>query len=185
MTNPPLHNFTFILGPEELLTDTLTDELYEVLDDTLIGARKNRAFVEYDREAPTLADAVMAALRELEGWTELRVLRVEPDDLVSLSAIAARVGRSVESIRLLAEGKRGAGGFPSPVAHVDAKTRLWGWGAVAQWWSENVGDAGPHAQSAQFLATLNDVLDARARQHHLTRSEQQAIAELAGEALTV
>jgi hypothetical protein len=185
MTDTPLHNFTFILGPEELLTDELTDELYGLLDDTLIGGRDHQAFIEYDRAAPTFAEAVIGALRELESNTDLRVLRVEPDDLVSLSAIAARVGRSVESIRLLAEGKRGPGGFPTPVAHVDAKTRLWDWGAVTEWWSANVGDAGPLAQGAQFLATLNDVLDARARQQHLAPSEKQAIAELAGAALAV
>lgn len=126
---------------------------------------------------------MIGALHELESNTDMRVQRVEPDDLVSLSAIAARVGRSVESIRLLAEGKRGAGGFPTPVAHVDAKTRLWDWGAVAEWWSENVGDAGPLAQGAQFLAALNDVLDARARRDHLSPSERRAIAKLAGTAL--
>jgi hypothetical protein len=185
MTEIPLHNFTFILGPEEILTEEASDRLYEQFDDVLIGGRNGQAFIEYDREAPSLVDAVIAALHDLERTTGFRVLRVEPDELVSLSAIAARVGRSVESIRLLSEGKRGPGGFPAPVAHIDAKTRLWDWSAVCAWWNENIGDAGPVARGAQFLAALNDILDARARKPHLAPSEKRALAELAGAALAV
>lgn len=185
MTETALHNFSFVLGPEELLTDEVVDRLYEVCDDALVGGRNGQAYIEFDREAPSLAEALIPALRDLERQTDLRVLRVEPDELVSLSAIAARTARTVESVRLLCEGKRGPGGFPEPIAHVDAKTRLWDWPSVAEWWAKNVAGDDLLLHGAHFLATLNDVLDARARKQHLAPSEKQAIAELAGVALAV
>jgi hypothetical protein len=56
---------------------------------------------------------------------------------------------------------------------------------VAEWWSNSVSDAGELVHGTHFLASLNDVLDARARQHHLAPTEKRALAELAGAALAV
>jgi hypothetical protein len=109
----------------------------------------------------------------------LRVMRVEPDELVSASASATRTGRSRESVRLLVEGKRGPGGFPAPVAWVDAKTRLWRWSDVARWMREAHGEAVSAADGAEFLAALNAALEVRARVPGLvTPTERRAVAGL-------
>ena len=180
----PLHNFTFVLGGEELLTQDRIERILETCNDALVGARDRQAIVEFDRPAASYAEAVIEALRQLESKTDLRVLRVEPHELVGLSAIAARVGRSVESIRLLAEGRRGPGGFPAPAARVDAKTRLWEWSEVARWWRDHMDPeaARPLAEAADFLASLNDALDLRARAARLSKREREAVSAIVGEA---
>ena len=60
---------------------------------------------------------------------------------MSIAAIARRLGRSHESIRLYARGKRGPGGFPPPAGKLDEKTEVWRWPDVAIWWQEDVGEA--------------------------------------------
>ena len=183
-TETPLHNFTFVLGPQEQITDDVIDQILEACDDALVGGRDQQAIVEFDREAPRFADAVISALQDIEQIPGIRVMKIEPDELVGLSAIAARLGRSVESIRLLAAGERGPGGFPSPAARVDAKTRLWEWSAVAQWWYDNMNadEATPLLASAGFLASLNDALDLRARAQGLDDSEKRAVSGIVREA---
>lgn len=179
----PLHNFTFILGPEEQLTDDTIDQILAVCDDALVGGRDQMAMVEFDREAPRFAQAVVAALQEIEQVPGVRVLRIEPEELVGLSAIAARLDRSVESIRLLAAGERGPGGFPAPAARVDAKTRLWEWTAVTQWWHDHMDPTTADLLSdASFLASLNDALDLRARAPRLDAAELEAVAGIVREA---
>jgi hypothetical protein len=55
------------------------------------------------------------------------------DDLVDLSEIAARAGRSREAVRLWSSGKRGAGGFPLPVGVLPGSVKVWDWSSVNSW----------------------------------------------------
>ena len=70
--------------------------------------------VSFDREAPSLVDAVTGAIADVEA-TGLRVVRVDDRDWVTLADVAARIGRSREIVRLWALGRKGPGGFPPPV----------------------------------------------------------------------
>ncbi|MGH3751970.1 MAG: hypothetical protein ACRDRP_04605 [Pseudonocardiaceae bacterium] len=55
-----------------------------------------------------------------------RVLRVQADDdWLTASEIAERVGRTRQSVALLAHGERGPGGFPAPVARRCSSSPLW------------------------------------------------------------
>ncbi len=124
---------------------------------------------EFRRSAPTLADAVLGAIRDMEsagaGW---RVVRVEPDELVSASAIARRLGRTRQSVAQLIAGRRGPGGFPPPAVWVDGAARLWRWSDVAQWFSAAVGPStGVDRLAAEFLAMLNGELQARRHRERL------------------
>ncbi len=124
---------------------------------------------EFGRSAATLADAVLDAIRELEraqpGW---RVVRVEPDELVSAAAIARRLGRTRQSVAQLVAGRRGPGGFPEPAVWVDRAARLWRWSDVAAWCATAVTGA-PEVDrfSADFLAMLNGELQARRHRERL------------------
>lgn len=110
-------------------------------------------------------------------------MRVEPDGLVTMAAIAERSGRSRESIRLLAGDQRGPGGFPPPVAYVDHKTRLWHWPDVARWLTEHdkakVADVDPDA--ADLVAALNAAFDLREHARRLPQPAFALIAEALGE----
>jgi hypothetical protein len=90
------------------------------------------------------------------------VVRVEPDELVSASAIARRLGRTRQSVALLIAGRRGPGGFPTPALWVDGATRLWRWTEVAEWASAGMKRSpGVDRLAAEFLAMLNGELQAR------------------------
>ena len=60
-------------------------------------------------------------------------------DLVSVSDIAQRVGRTRESVRLLVDAKRGPGGFPPPVGVIGDGTRVWPWSVVLDWFNKVLG----------------------------------------------
>lgn len=164
------HTFTLILNRPP--TDDELDGLYEAgCDDALLGSTDGVAYAEFDRDADTLADAVMSAIHDVETVAGLRAVRIEPDDLVTAAEIAKRLGRSRESIRLLAAGRRGEG-FPAPVSHARERVRLWRWTDVLAW-------SGHDVQDASVVAAANAALELRARAPTLDASRRRAIEELA------
>jgi hypothetical protein len=157
-------NFTLIFEGLDELDEDAVGALFEAgCDDALFGERQSTPFGEFDREASDFSSAVLSAIHTVENVVpELRVARVEPDDLVTLSVIAERTERSRESVRLLASGKRGPGGFPEPLAWIDAKSRVWQWSNVAIWFKERLNeDVKLDAGAPQFIAALNGALEAR------------------------
>lgn len=92
--------------------------------------------------APGPAAAVSRVIERVTKAVPAAVpLRVD-QDLVSVSDIARRVGRTRESVRLLVEGSRGAGGFPAPLGVVGDGIRVWPWSVVRDWFDQVLG-AGP------------------------------------------
>lgn len=155
------------------LTDEQLDALYEAgCDDGSFSVEPGGTVVGlFDREAPTEQDAVISAIVDLEqAGIGARVLRVEADDdWLTASEIAARVGRSRQSIALLARGERGPGDFPTAVARRRSSNPLWSWSEVEAWFARYDPDAlsAPKPRlSPDFLAEVNDRLDLRERLHH-------------------
>jgi hypothetical protein len=141
---------------------------------------------EFDRETDSFAAAVSSALRDLTAvFPEAEILEVEQDNLVSIAAIARKVGRTHESIRLYARGKRGPGGFPAPAGKLDAKTEVWRWPDVAIWWRETLGEPIEQLQEDLYLTMLNDALEMRRVASHLDvdPAELAAVAEVLPEQL--
>lgn len=135
---------------------------------------------EFDREAPTFPAAVVSALEALRtAIPDSRLVRVLPDDLVTVAAIAARTGRSDESIRLLAHGRRGPGTFPAATGWINEKTQVWRWADVARWFGDALGEPPEAAEHADFLAAINDVLDLGVRAEHLADRPEDLEAALA------
>lgn len=155
------------------LTDEQLDTLYEAgCDDGSFSVEPDGTVQGFfDREAPTQQDAVISAIVNVEqAGIGARVLRVEADDdWLTASEIATRVGRSRQSIALLARGERGCGDFPAPVARRRSSSPLWIWSEVEAWFErydpEAVPVAGPRL-SPDFLAEVNDRLDLRERLRH-------------------
>jgi hypothetical protein len=124
-----------------------TDEQLEVLPaDALDKAgmvgfetEAGAVLVHVAREAASLADAIIQAVHEVEslGQLGLQVVGVHSDDLVSLRDIAGRTGRTYESVRLLASGKRGPGGFPTPLS--TGQWALYSWAEVSAWLAMHYG----------------------------------------------
>lgn len=179
-TQTDAYNFLLILEGDVNSEDVL-DRLFEAgLDDATFGEIDGMPMAEFDREAPSFEEAVVSAIEDFErAGSEVRVARVAPDDLVTAAAIAQRTGRTRQSINQLIGGDRGPGGFPAPIAHVDAKTRVWRWTEVSEWFEQLDGEADSERRRiAEFVAAVNGALESR---HHLERLAELRPSE---EALT-
>jgi hypothetical protein len=175
------YSFTLLIRGTDVLADEHTDALFEAgCDDALFGERDGVQYADFDREGNTFAAAVGSAVADIETAVPgALVVRVQPDDLVTLTAIADRVGRSKESVRLLAAGYRGPGGFPAPVSWVAGKNRLWQWADVAEWFRSDLAGEVPAARSAAFIAALNGALEARWRASEISeREEREELAKV-------
>ena len=112
------------------------------------------------RDAVSLVDAIVQAIHEVEslGRLGLQVVGVHCEDLVSLRDIAQRIGRTYESVRLLAAGKRGPGGFPAPVS--TGQWALYSWAEVSAWFAMHYGTA-PAGVYERTLAAADHLIRAR------------------------
>ena len=155
------YTFTLLLQGADPLEHL--DALFEAgCDDAVFGERDGVSFAEFDRVAVNFPEAVGSAIGQIESSVPgLRVIRVEPEELVNASAIAGRTKRTRESIRLLIDHKRGPGNFPPPVVWVAAKHRLWRWSEVARWFAESLGERTDETVSGAFLSTCNAALEVR------------------------
>lgn len=170
-------DYEFVLVIDGVVDDDeVTDRLYEVgCADATFGSVDGVGFGEFNREAGSFPDAVSSAIRDVESVDGLEVRRVEPDDLVTMSEIAERSGRTRESVRLLVAGHRGQGDFPAPVSHLRSRFRLWRWSDVAAW----AGVTGVEERDrARFVAVLNAGLEMR-RIKALSNEERRFVEELA------
>lgn len=159
------------------------------LEDMLLGGPDATGVfdADFERRAPSFPEAVMTALDDLQAvFPEATILRVDPEDLVTLSDVATRTRRSHESVRLLALGRRGPGGFPAPAGTPDARTRVWRWHQVVAWFDDAMGEEVPAGRDAAFLAAVNDLLNLRSVAPRAADSPQavRALASLIPPQLT-
>jgi hypothetical protein len=174
------YTFTLVfLAPGET-GDDLSVRLYERVDDASLSgpdAVDGSFACEFDRRAPSLSDALEATLSEfLSALPEAVVLRVEEYDLATIADIAARAGRTPESVRLLMNGRRGPGGFPPPAGVLGARTKVWRWTDVAEWFECALGEPLPGTSDSAFLQAFNDALEIRRLADRLNGRERQVLA---------
>ncbi len=172
-----LHRFTvYVRGADVLTPETAAALDRAGCDDAAFAVRDRAQIAEFTREAPTFAGAVGSAIDTIEHAVPgALVVRVAPDDLVSLTEIAARTGRTKESVRLYTEGRRGPGGFPAPLTWVARKHRLWQWSDVADWFASGLGERHQDEVPATFVAALNGALEVRWRCRQLQDPEERAV----------
>ncbi|MGO1594322.1 MAG: hypothetical protein ACTHW1_08580 [Ancrocorticia sp.] len=152
-----LHEFTIYLDRQP--TDEDLDTLFEAgFDDSQPEVGNGRGMIHVTREADTLANAILSAVDQAET-SGFHVTGVEDEDLHSLKTLAERLGRSYESVRLLATGKRGPGGFPHPVG-ADGWT-LYSWAAVADWATAHLGEPINADPRSRTIAAADHLLRAR------------------------
>ena len=152
------YEFTLIIEGD-LAEEEAARALFEVgCDDATFGVVDGMGYGDFAREASSFGEAVLEAVSQVEMVKDLRVLRLEPDDIVTMADIAKRLDRTRESVRLLIAGRRGPGGFPSPISHGMDRGRLWRWSDVASW----LGQLEPEeTESARFTAAINAALELR------------------------
>jgi hypothetical protein len=177
-----MSNYTFTLRFLPAAGQGLEDlsiQIYERIDDaSLMGPDEDGSFLlEFDRRSTSLPRALASALKELlRTLPATTILRVEEDDLATMADIAKRSGRTPESIRLLVNGKRGPGGFPPAAGRLDARTKIWRWADVAQWFETALDEPLPDTSESAFLQAFNDALEIRRLTAGLGKPQRQAIA---------
>jgi hypothetical protein len=158
------HNFVLVLSGISEPDDRIEDALFLAgCDDAILAFRNGVAYLEFDREADTLESAVLSAVKNVErAKHQVAVSHVEPDDVVNASEIARRLQWTREYVRLLSQGSRGEGGFPSPLAGVTGTTILWSWAAVLRWLLEQ-GKLADKSRltNAETIRDINRVLSFR------------------------
>ena len=151
------HVFSVVL--DRVPTDDELDALFAAgCDDAAFFAQQGLSIGEFDREAPSLAEAIVSAVRDVES-AGLVVTRLLDGDLLTLADIGDRIGQSRESIRRYATGERGPGGFPPPVNPGREGTVFYRWTEVAPWVREHLAVDVPDVNAALIVANL--ILQAR------------------------
>jgi hypothetical protein len=171
----PVYEFRLVISGPVQIDETINALFAAGCADATFGEVDGIGYGEFHREAPSFPAAVVSAVQSVEAVPGLRVLRVEPDDLVSASEIAVRLGRTRESVRLLIAGERGPGSFPAPVSHLRVRHRLWRWSEVAVWSQQATAD---EAAQAQALAALDAALDLRNRSVTLPAEQRRLVTAL-------
>ncbi len=111
-----------------------------------------RASVRAPRPAAAVSRLVERITKAVPAAVPVRVDK----DLVSVSDIAQRAGRTRESVRLLAEAKRGPGGFPAPVGVAGDEIKVWPWSEVRDWFDKVLGiDLGENGVPPLTAAVLD------------------------------
>ena len=127
--------------------------------DALVGLRYGCIFVDFCRTAPSLLEAILAAMTELSR-VNLCVRRVDSCGVVSQAEIASRIGRSRQLVSQYVQGSRGPGNFPPPVCHIDDDhAPLWNWCEVAQWLFDNQLTKREILDDALVTDVINNILD--------------------------
>jgi hypothetical protein len=85
------HRFTLLLSGVAEMTPELADALYEATrGDIEFNVRNGVAFLEFERAAPTLREAITSAIRDVEGaGAGVRVVRVESEAANTIAKINA------------------------------------------------------------------------------------------------
>ena len=164
-----IQDFVLVLSGVSEPDSQLEDALFEAgCDDAILAFRNGVAYLEFDRQAPSLDAAVLSAIRDAEyADSRLTVVSVEPGDAVNASEVARRARVTREYIRLLIHGKRGEGGFPAPQSGITGKTLVWSWAKVVRWMLEHeLLEDRTVVEAADIIRDINDALDVR--QHPAT-----------------
>ncbi len=168
------HQFTLVLKNIDEKTAGLEDSLYETgCDDALMNYRNGAVYLEFDREAKSLEDAVISAIKDVRSASiDADVVSIAPENLVTEAEIAKRLDLSRQTVSLWIKGERRSG-FPAPMMRLSEKSPLWQWSEVAVWLFKNkiIKDQ-KVVDDALFFANINAVLGeldkkTRAMRHHL------------------
>ena len=174
------YQFTLIVEGPDLQAGHLVDALYEAgCDDALVGSADGVQYLDFDREASSMEEAILSAVADVERLDGVQVARIADAGLMSMADIAARTGRTRESVRLLIAGERGPGGFPSPVTDPRSRYRLWRWSEVERWFMSYVGDQPVHADD-HVVAAINAGFELRRHGRYIDPDHRTGLRQLAG-----
>jgi len=159
------YEFTLVLDGVDDQTTTLEDSLYEAgCDDALVNFRSGTVYLDFNREAISLDEAVLLAIKQIESMPlNAKVVSVAPENLVSASDIARRLNLKKQAVSLWIKARRRKGiRFPHPVMKLSDASPLWRWYEVVDWsLKNNILSEKIILDEAIFMENLNLVLEER------------------------
>jgi len=177
-----IYQFTLILKNVDATTPGLEDSLYEAgCDDALINFRNGTVYLDFDRRATSLQDAVISAIKNVESSSvKALVASVAPEDLVTESDIAKRLNTNRQTVSLWIKGTRRAQHtFPKPVMKLSGRSPFWKWVDVVTWLYKNkIISDNEMVVNAELFEDMNAVLEERHRK--IKRSRQVLLKKLGG-----
>jgi hypothetical protein len=158
------HTFALLVAGLDVEDDAHCDAYFSAgLDDSMLEDRDGLALATFFRTADSPASALASAIADIErGVPGATVLRID-EQLMNLNDLADRLGRTTESVRLLATAARGPGGFPPPAGIVGKGVRVWRWTEVRPWLLQHGiadPDVLPETLPPALIAATNLQLDA-------------------------
>ena len=128
--------FAIIASGQSIEDDEFLNAVFEAgCEDATLSFQKGVIVAEFAREADSFAKAISSACHQLR-LAGVKIERIEPDYLVSMSEIAERSKLSRQAISFYVQGER-LEGFPHPAAKFTSKHPLWDWYQVADWLCRN------------------------------------------------
>jgi len=163
ITNPcePEHDFALIVDGVGELTQRVEDALFNAgCDDATLSIQYGLLYLEFSRSAKSLEEAIISAINDVRNADiGAEVLRVDECNLVTMSEIARRIGRSRQLVHQYMIGKRGPGGFPPPECHLTDHAPLWAWCAVSYWLVQNNLLRPEEGWNAEVVEAINNYLE--------------------------
>jgi hypothetical protein len=163
-----MNTYEFTITLNRVPVEEDFDRLYEAgLDDSTPEVRDGRGVLNVHREAESLSAAILSTVADIER-AGFEAVSIADEDLVSLKTVAQRLGRTYESVRLLAIGQRGSGNFPAPLS--GDGWALYSWAQVSDWVDAQkpggvvatVEAGGKSLENARVIAAASQLLRARA-----------------------
>ncbi len=152
--------FEFSVYLDHQPTDEEQDALYKAgFDDSVVEVAQGRGIIHVARESDSLVDVILSAFNQAKH-AGFDIVGIDDEDLVTLKTIASRVGRTYESMRLLASGQRGPGDFPPPLSSHGPS--FYSWSAVAVWFETQLDERQQVEEQKRTLAAADHLLRARA-----------------------
>jgi len=154
MLTMPIHEFSIIADGLDPTAEDFEARFYDIgCDDATISFQRGVIILDFARPSATLEHAVSTAIEQVTK-VGARVIRIEPEPLVSLSDIATRSGMTRAAISLYASGQRGSA-FPPPVARFTSESPLWNWADVAAWLQKAGRINTPEVEKAKLISHFN------------------------------
>lgn len=156
------YSFTLILGNVDENTESLEDHLFQAgCDDALINFRNGAVYLDFDREASSIEEAIISAVKNIESSSlGIKVIGIGPDNYVNESEMAKRLQVKRQLISLWVKGERRVKmPFPKPVMKLSERSPLWRWHEVLKWlYQQNQIDDLQMIETAKFIENINAVL---------------------------
>lgn len=162
-TQMKTYQFTLILKNVDEHTPHLEDSLFEAnCDDALINFRNGTVYLDFDRQASSLEEAVISAIKNVHSASiNAEVIGVAPENLVTESEIAKRLQKSRQIVSLWIKKERRQS-FPHPVMCLAGKSPLWSWLDVVKWLvNNNIIQDDQIIEYAFFFFNINAALEER------------------------